>query len=102
MIIDILSVLVVGLILLSGYLVHKLQKVMRKKLYSDLEIKRATLNSGYSNLALLIASLVLFGVTCLNSRETCIIIVSGIFFIADLITIIFQIRLIIKIKNLGV
>ena len=102
MIRGILIVLVVGLILVSGYLVSKLQRVMKKKSSSSSEFKRNILNSGYSNLALLIATLALFGVTCFESREIFITILSGIFFIADLITIYFQIKLIIEVKNLGV
>lgn len=96
MTIGILSILVVGLILLSGYRVHKIQKVTEKELYSDLEIKRAILGSGCSNSALLIVSLVLLGRTCYEIREICILIVSGVFFVAGLIILFFQLRLIIK------
>jgi hypothetical protein len=96
MIIDILSILVVGLILLTGYRVNKIQKVMKKKLFSDLELKRAVLSSGYSNSALLTASLALLGRTYHESGEICILVVSGVFFVVGLITLFFQLRLIIR------
>jgi len=96
MITIILSILVAGLIILSGYRISQLQRVTKKKLYSDLELKRALLRSGYSNSALLIASMVLLGKTCSETEETWILVVSGISFIGALVTLFSQIRLIIK------